>query len=280
MLKALENLNIVKDFPDQKKNLVLAIEEAIECILESDKRVLMKEYADLYVCLTIVAAQVEGMVVTYPDFYTTPKDEGIIDLIKFSGKNTILGLIGKMLTKAYRFGWNHKHPEGSPDGISRTMVERINYQINLLSQCINYYWGIDSGGYIVDEGDFVYTDHKAEKIPTSRQYNDLVLSKASGVVTCKDLFEKRIPVKLTRLLHYYNWAESDSYDFDDKWNVDKLQNIKIGGVKPQDRPDFSDAFIESAQWKEDGSPLGEDELEKMTENNREYINKRLNEMNP
>ncbi len=39
--------------------------------------------------------------------------------------------------------------------------------------------------------------------------------------------------------------------------------VKIGGIDPDDYPDFSDAFIESANWT-DGTHLTDDELDRLS----------------
>ena len=40
----------------------------------------------------------------------------------------------------------------------------------------------------------------------------------------------------------------------------KLDDIEIEGVDPSDYPDFCDAFISSATWKDTGEDLTDDEL--------------------
>ena len=41
----------------------------------------------------------------------------------------------------------------------------------------------------------------------------------------------------------------------------ELEDIVVAGINPRDHPDFSDAYIEEACWKDTGEPLTDEELE-------------------
>jgi len=45
--------------------------------------------------------------------------------------------------------------------------------------------------------------------------------------------------------------------------LNQLDEIEIDGVDARDYPDFCDAFISRAVWKETGAELTEDELERV-----------------
>ena len=55
-------------------------------------------------------------------------------------------------------------------------------------------------------------------------------------------------------------------------DLDKIDNIEFDDVNMSDSPDFSDAFIKSADM--DGTPMTEDELEIINEN-RGYVYQKL-----
>ena len=46
-------------------------------------------------------------------------------------------------------------------------------------------------------------------------------------------------------------------------NGKKVVDLEVDGVDPRDYPDFSDAYFSSASY-EDGTPLTDDELDKLT----------------
>ena len=46
------------------------------------------------------------------------------------------------------------------------------------------------------------------------------------------------------------------------------QSVSVDDVKAWDYPDFCDAFVEYAEW-EDGTPLTDDEINLLNENNPE-----------
>ncbi len=45
----------------------------------------------------------------------------------------------------------------------------------------------------------------------------------------------------------------------------ELENIQVAGINPRDYPDFSDAYIEEACWRDTGEPLTDEELELIDE---------------
>jgi hypothetical protein len=49
----------------------------------------------------------------------------------------------------------------------------------------------------------------------------------------------------------------------------KIDNVQIADVDPSDYPDFSDAYVESADY--DGEEMTEDQLEELNED-REFVN--------
>ena len=56
-------------------------------------------------------------------------------------------------------------------------------------------------------------------------------------------------------------------------DVNKLQNIEIGGLDSKDHPDYCDAYIESADDSA-GVPLSDDQLDMLNDQNdaMSYIN--------
>jgi hypothetical protein len=52
--------------------------------------------------------------------------------------------------------------------------------------------------------------------------------------------------------------------------------IEIDGIDTSDYPDFCDAYISYAEYT-DGTPLTDEELEKMTEEEGDLINERIHE---
>ena len=53
-----------------------------------------------------------------------------------------------------------------------------------------------------------------------------------------------------------------------------LQSVEIDGIWPQDYPDFSDAYISYAEFK-DGTPLDDDELNKASDWHADWVNDRI-----
>ena len=51
----------------------------------------------------------------------------------------------------------------------------------------------------------------------------------------------------------------------------KVVNMVVAGIDNNDHPDYVDAFIETAEY-ENGNKLTEDELDRLTEQNGEWIN--------
>lgn len=54
-----------------------------------------------------------------------------------------------------------------------------------------------------------------------------------------------------------------------KWN--EVTNIELAGVSSRDYPEFCDAFIVSAECKETGRQLTDEELDKLTDDYPEEI---------
>lgn len=54
-----------------------------------------------------------------------------------------------------------------------------------------------------------------------------------------------------------------------KLDLSKIDNIKTCGIDMSDYPDFSDAFILSAEY--DGREMTENELEELNENHRDFV---------
>jgi hypothetical protein len=50
-----------------------------------------------------------------------------------------------------------------------------------------------------------------------------------------------------------------------------IKNAEVDGVEGDDYPDFSDAFFSYAEY-EDGTPLSDEELEQLGDENGEMIN--------
>ena len=53
-------------------------------------------------------------------------------------------------------------------------------------------------------------------------------------------------------------------------NGRKVIDIEVDGVDSRDYPDFSDAYFSYACY-EDGTPLTDDELNKLTEDNDDFL---------
>jgi len=56
-----------------------------------------------------------------------------------------------------------------------------------------------------------------------------------------------------------------------KLNGLTVKNAEVDGVEGDDYPDFSDAFFSYAEY-EDGTPLSDEELEQLGDENGEMIN--------
>jgi len=54
-------------------------------------------------------------------------------------------------------------------------------------------------------------------------------------------------------------------------NGRQVKNAEVDGVEGDDYPDFSDAFFSYAEY-EDGTPLSDEELEQLGDENGEMIN--------
>ena len=55
-------------------------------------------------------------------------------------------------------------------------------------------------------------------------------------------------------------------------NIKEVENIELDGVDTKDYPDFTDAFVSSAQWVDTGKELNEAELEDFKDSFPELIN--------
>ena len=55
-----------------------------------------------------------------------------------------------------------------------------------------------------------------------------------------------------------------------------LKSIHVEGVNPSDYPDFVDAYVESANWK-DGTPLTEEQCNQLTDEAGDLVNEIANE---
>jgi len=56
-------------------------------------------------------------------------------------------------------------------------------------------------------------------------------------------------------------------------NGKKVVDIEIDGVNPSDYPDFSDAYFSYACY-EDGTPLTEEELDKLADQNGDILHEK------
>ena len=59
--------------------------------------------------------------------------------------------------------------------------------------------------------------------------------------------------------------------------LDNIEDMVVEGVDRKDRPDFSDAYFQSAQWKDSGISLTEEELDLLTETYPDLLNEMANE---
>lgn len=55
-------------------------------------------------------------------------------------------------------------------------------------------------------------------------------------------------------------------------DLTRVTNIEFDGIDPKDRPDYSDAFIQSAEI--DGRPLTDEELDELNED-RDFVHEKL-----
>lgn len=54
--------------------------------------------------------------------------------------------------------------------------------------------------------------------------------------------------------------------------LNDLENITVEGICPNDYPRFTDAFIASATWKDNGDELCEQQLDWVNDNYKSEIN--------
>ena len=53
-------------------------------------------------------------------------------------------------------------------------------------------------------------------------------------------------------------------------NVKEIIDVKIEGINTKDYPDFVDAFISSAYWK-NGAALTDEELNELNDNHTDFV---------
>ena len=53
-------------------------------------------------------------------------------------------------------------------------------------------------------------------------------------------------------------------------NIETLNNVQVEGVDMADYPDFVDAYISYAE-DDNGNELSDEQLEKLTEDNQEFV---------
>jgi len=54
-------------------------------------------------------------------------------------------------------------------------------------------------------------------------------------------------------------------------DVTKITDIEVDGIDTKDYPDFCDAFIASAVWKDSGKDLTDEELDELNDSEREFV---------
>jgi len=54
-------------------------------------------------------------------------------------------------------------------------------------------------------------------------------------------------------------------------DVNNLIDITVDGVDTKDYPDFCDAYIDSAVWKDSGKDLTDEELDELNDEEREFV---------
>jgi hypothetical protein len=54
-------------------------------------------------------------------------------------------------------------------------------------------------------------------------------------------------------------------------NLDNITDIEVDGIDMSDYPDFCDAFIATAFWKDTGVELSEAELDELNDNHGEFV---------
>jgi hypothetical protein len=57
-------------------------------------------------------------------------------------------------------------------------------------------------------------------------------------------------------------------------DIDKIGEVQIDGIDKRDYPDFADAYFGYVEWK-DGTPLTDDELERLTTEHYEFLHEKI-----
>ena len=60
-------------------------------------------------------------------------------------------------------------------------------------------------------------------------------------------------------------------------DISNVTDIEVDGANPRDYPDFSDAYISYAVWKDTGEELTDEELEQLTDENSDLVNEKAHE---
>ena len=55
-------------------------------------------------------------------------------------------------------------------------------------------------------------------------------------------------------------------------NLSQIVDIEISGIDTKDHPDYVDAYISSANWKETGKELTEEELDQIKDEHPDFVN--------
>lgn len=55
-------------------------------------------------------------------------------------------------------------------------------------------------------------------------------------------------------------------------NTENICDVEVDGIDTEDYPDFCDAYISSACWKNTGVLLTEDELDELNSNYTSFVN--------
>lgn len=58
-------------------------------------------------------------------------------------------------------------------------------------------------------------------------------------------------------------------------NLDNICDVEVDGIDPKDYPDFCDAYISYAVWKDTGVELTEDELSELNDKHGEFVYKKV-----
>jgi len=54
-------------------------------------------------------------------------------------------------------------------------------------------------------------------------------------------------------------------------NIDSVTDMEVDGVDMKDYPDFSDAYMSSAVWKDSGELLNDDELDRLSDEHPDVV---------